>query len=287
MPLISSCSRSTHHHLGSPVRLPAVRTIYGTVAVCMALLLMSGPGWSDTGNRQTTAKGTIVAAGFGYQLGGVSTITVRTYDAVSGEVLSDDTFELNVKEEGTRSRPGRDRIFAGGVGLGATDLSDFVLRVYDAGTGSFQWEGRLNLSPQDGSGGGRPVSTVVPRWATVTQIHAVEKDLRQPSFLLRAVDSTTGGLVWEDEFSTNGAATEGVRRIVNRVATPGEEAVNLSRTFDFTIRMFDAGGQGILWEDQIGQRTPEEDAYETVDDQAQVLPAWPGSGEEDFRPQEI
>lgn len=287
MPPISWFSQPSRHHQDLPIRRRLSGAITRAATLCGVLLLMSGQSWSQTGNIQRPHQGTIVAAGFGYQIGGLSTITVKMYDAVSGEVLSDDTFELNVKEEGYRTHPGQDRIFAGGVGLDATDLSNFVLRVYDASTGTFQWEGRLNLSPQDGSGGGLPVSTLIPRRATVTRIHAVDSPLRQPSFLVRALDSTTGGLVWEDEFSTNAAGAGRIERTINRFTTPGGEAAPVSRTFDLTIRMFKADGHGVLWEDQFGQEAPEEEAHETVDDQAHVLPAWPRLGEEQRTPQEI
>ena len=112
------------------------------VAVVLGLSFSIGQAWGEIG---TEDKRAIVAAGFGYQIGTVSTIAVKVYDADSGDILSNETYELAVKEsDGVRSNRGP-RIFAGGVGLGATDLSNFVLRVYDANTGTFQWEGRLNL----------------------------------------------------------------------------------------------------------------------------------------------
>src|SRR2546426_11116876 len=90
---------------------------------------------------------TVVAAGVGYENAETSTITVKTYDAENGAILSDDTYELNVREDAAsaNSQP-RERIFAGGVGLGADGLSAFTLRVYDSATGRFLWEGLLNLS---------------------------------------------------------------------------------------------------------------------------------------------
>jgi hypothetical protein len=239
------------------------------------------------GQIQGASQATIVAAGFGSQIGGLSAITVKTYDPVSGEVLSNETFELNVKEEGSRSHSGQDRIFAGGIGVGATDLSNFVLRVYDAHTGAFQWEGRLNLSPQGGSGAGLPVSTLVPQRATVTRIHAVDNALPQSSFLVRALDTTTGGLVWKDEFSTSGVGTGRVERIAQRSRTPTAGTVEISKTFDLTIRMFTADGQGILWEDQFEQEALEEEAHETLDDHAHILPVWPRLDEEERVPQDI
>ena len=110
------------------------------------LLLVSSQARAQTDIGETAERGTIVAAGFGYQTGDESTITVKVYDAASGEVLSEEVYELNVNEgNSARANSPRTRIFAGGVGLAARDLSDFMVRVYDAKTGRFQWEGRLEV----------------------------------------------------------------------------------------------------------------------------------------------
>lgn len=233
------------------------------------------------------ASGTIVAAGFGYQIGDTSTIAVKVYDAASGRVLSDESFDLNVKEDGP-ARPDSARIFAGGVGPGATDLSNFVLRVYDAKTGAFQWEGQLNLTPKEDPGSGHLVSTVVQRRATVTKVLAPAKAARQPLFHLRAVDSSTGGLVWEDEFSTDGRKLGRFERIANRPLhrTAGEEPA--SRTIDFSIRMVEADGRTVAWEDQFARQEAQDESSSSVpEERAQLLQAWPGFLEEVPDPVEL
>ena len=286
MPLISWFLRSVHHRTAS-IRRRGVETIIGAGTLCVGLLLMTGQSRSEMGQSQEVPQGTMVAAGFGSQIGSLSAITVKTYDAATGEVLSNETFELNVKDEGHGSHSGEDRIFAGGIGVGVTDLSNFVLRVYDAHTGAFQWEGRLNLSPQQRSIAGLSVSTLVPRRATVTRIRDSDTPLPRSSFLVRARDTTTGGLVWTDEFSTSGAGAGRIERIARRLMTPMGATVEASRTFDLTIRMFAADGQGVLWEDQFEQESLEEEAHETVDDHAHMLPAWPRLDEGDPIPHDI
>ena len=259
----------------SRLRLRRLSAISWIVSAGLCLSLVHGQAWGQVTAVQKEGKAPIVAAGFGYQIGGTSTITVKVYDAATGEVLSDDTYDLNVKEESSaRSTTSQGRIFAGGVGLGATDLSNFVLRVYDAQTGKFQWEGQLNLMPSNGPGAGQMVSTVVPRRATVTKVLATTSAPRQPSYLLRALDSSTGGLLWEDEFSTDGRSARG-ERIANRLIGLDTKAPEASHTFDFRIRMFDPSGRAVLWEDQVEQQEVEEEAHEAVDDHAQMLPAWP------------
>jgi hypothetical protein len=276
MSLFPSRSQSLHKNPHWPdSRLHGLLRIYwvGSICLTMTVLLISTQGWSQMVAQETPA-GTIVAAGFGYQSGEISTITVKVYDAVSGEVLTDDAFDLDVKEEGSGAHSGQERIFAGGVGLGATDLSNFVLRVYDAKSGQFQWEGQLNLKPNDGSGRRQMVSNVNPRHATITKIHSREASGPQPSFLLRALDPSTGGLLWEDEFSTDGASPGQGHRVANRLMAQGGNTAD-SRTFDFRIRMRDISGREILWEDQVVKEEADEATPEAADDQAHMLPAWP------------
>ena len=117
----------------------------------------------------------VVAAGVGYENAETSTITVKTYDAETGAILSDETYELNVREDAASadSQPS-ERIFAGGVGPGADGLSAFTLRVYDSATGRFLWEGLLNLSAgdQESSSTHRVVAHLVAPQATVTQVRS-------------------------------------------------------------------------------------------------------------------
>ena len=73
------------------------------VAVVLCLSCSIGPAWGEIGTEE---KRTIVAAGFGYQIGAVSTIAVKVYDAESGDILSNEIYELAVKEsDGARTEP--------------------------------------------------------------------------------------------------------------------------------------------------------------------------------------
>ncbi|MBX3331074.1 MAG: hypothetical protein KF722_11770 [Nitrospira sp.] len=240
--------------------------------VAVVLSLSFSQAWGAIG---TEDKRAIVAAGFGYQIGTVSTIAVKVYDSESGEILSNETYELSVKEsDGVRSNHGP-RIFAGGVGLGATDLSNFVLRVYDANTGVFQWEGRLNLVQPDWKAGGKVVSTALLRQAIVTRVHIVEATTEQPVFLLSAMDAVTGMLVWEDEFTTVSTRIPLAQLIAGRSIRPASTSPASYHTFNFRIRMYDHSGRKVLWEDQLSQMDSDEVPEQSHRDQADMLPAWP------------
>ena len=277
--VLPSCSGRGHvtdRPQGSAYLDPA-KAVSWLGAVVLCLLFSIGQAWGETGAE---GKKTIVAAGFGYQIGTASTIAVKVYDAESGVILSDDVYELSVKENDGVTSSRRPRVFAGGVGLGATDLSNFVLRVYDANTGVFQWEGRLNLVQPDGKAEGKLVSTVLPRHAIITNVQSVEPTIEEPVFLLRAMDLATGMLVWEDEFTTARMKIPRAQLIAGPSLQPESSPPANSHAFNFSIRMYDPSGKKVLWEDQLSQRESDEGPEQSHSDQADLLPSWPNFSQE-------
>lgn len=227
--------------------------------------------WSADQTISTAAKSRkIVAAGFGFQDTESSSITVKTYDAQSGEVLSADTYELDIKDDGPPSSHPRTRIFAGGVGVGSEGLSEFILRVYDAANGQFLWEGRLNLGVSSSEFGATPVVAQIQPRAAITRIANRTTSGGQPYFVLRAINPQTGQIIWADEFSTEaGARVEYISRsIIGMTGTA-------PRDIDFRIMMPDDAGRRLLWEDKVVP-LEENDAVVPSDD---ATDTWPGQSQ--------
>lgn len=266
----------------------ARQTFYVAVAGC----IMIGLSLPRTALAEDQLSGIpvnprmVVAAGVGYENAETSTITVKIYDAEYGAILSEETYELNVRDDAASagSQP-RERIFAGGVGPGGDGLSAFTLRVYDATTGQFLWEGLLNLNGdnQESNSTHRIVAHLVTPQATVTRVHSRGAVDGQPHFFLRAVDSTTGQLVWTDHFLAGTgrlARTEPVSRaIVGRT----EELAGPSHQIEFRIRMGDDQDRKILWEDTIEPTLEEAGEVVGHDATAENLPAWRGAGPEEMK----
>jgi len=222
----------------------------------------------------------VVAAGVGYEDAETSIITVKTYDAANGEILSNDTYELNVREDvaSADSQP-RERIFAGGVGTGADGLSEFTLRVYDAATGRFLWEGLLNLNVgnQESDPARRVVAHLGAPQATVTKVRTRSAVVGQPQFFLSTIDLLTGQLVWTDHFSAGAGGLARPERISRAVVDQTEGSI-LSQLIEFRIRMMDDRGQKILWEDTIEPTVEEIDLADSHDAAAENLPVWRSEG---------
>ena len=231
----------------------------------------------------------VVAAGVGYENAETSTITVKTYDAENGAILSDETYELNVREDvaSAGSQP-RERIFAGGVGPGADGLAEFTLRVYDAATGRFLWEGLLNLNVSNQESGStyRVVAHLAPQ-ATVTQVRSRGAIDGQPQFFLRALDPATGQLVWTDQFSAGAGRFARAEPVSRAVVGQTEWLAAPSQQIEFRIRMLNERDRQILWEDTIEPTVDETDVAAGHDAAAENLPAWRGEGPEEMKREAI
>jgi hypothetical protein len=266
-------------------------------AFCGALIAcaMIGSGlpltaWTADLSSFAPVTRTVVAAGVGYENAETATITVKTYDAENGAILSDETYDLNVREDSasTGSQP-RERIFAGGVGPGDDGLSAFTLRVYDAATGQFLWEGLLNLSVgnQESASTHRVAARLVAPQATVTQVHSRGAIDGQPQFFIRAVDSVTGQLAWADHFSTGANRVAHAERVSRAVVGQTEGLEAPSQQIEFRIRMMDDRGRKVMWEDTIEPAVEETDMAARHDAAAENLPVWHGEGPEEVKKEAI
>jgi hypothetical protein len=232
---------------------------------------------------------TVVAAGVGYENAETSTITVKTYDAENGEILSDETYELNVREDAASaaSQPS-ERIFAGGVGSGADGLSEFTLRVYDAATGRFLWEGLLNLSAgNQESGSTHQVVALLAPQATVTQVRSLGAIDGQPQFFLRALDPATGQLVWTDQFSAGAGRFAQAEPVSRAVVGQTEWLAAPSQQIEFRIRMLNDRDRQIMWEDTIEPSVEETEVAVGHDATAENLPPWRGEGLDEMKGETI
>ena len=227
--------------------------------------------------QSPTAHPAVLAAAFGFQAAGSSTITVRTYDAPTGAILSEDSFDVNVKEEGVAEHDeNRGRIFAGGIGTDAEGKSNFMLRVYDAETGRFLWEGQLNLLKLGEGGMTRASAALIPNSHVVVQPAATVQKPLQTLFSVRAVNPTTGGLVWQDQFapgSRNRAKGEGVLFDMPRMRPIHEE---IGHIFDLVVRTYDRTSGTLLWEDSFEQldRIEEPAGEPEIHAYPQAIPSW-------------
>lgn len=270
----------------------ARRVFCGAFIAC-AMIGSSLPltAWTaDLSSLALVKPRTVVAAGVGYENAESAKLTVKTYDAENGAILSDETFELDVREDtaSADSEP-RERVFAGGVGPGADGLSAFTLRAYDAATGKFLWEGLLNLSAgiQESGSTRQIVAHLVAPKAMVTQVRSRGLIDGQPQFFIRAVDSATGQLAWTDHFSAGASTFARTEHVSRAIVGQTEGLATPPQQIEFRIRMMDDRGRQVIWEDTIEQAVEETEMATRHDAAAETLPVWSGGMPEEMNRESI
>jgi hypothetical protein len=266
-------------------------TVHTVIVGTVIGLSLPLTAWTaDLSSRVQVKPRAVVAAGIGYENAETSKLRVKTYDAESGEILTDETFDLDVREdEASMDSAPRERIFAGGVGPGGDGLSSFTLRVYDAAIGTFLWEGLLNLTDGNQEAGfSYQVSAhlVAPRARVTRSSNQVSFD-SQPQFLLCAVDLTTGQPTWADYFLAGVGTFARTERVNRAVMSQTEGLATTSQRIEFRIRMMDDHGRQVLWEDMIEPTIEESNVTASHDAAAETLPVWVSEGTEEMKRESI
>jgi len=170
---------------------------------------------------------------------------VRAYDAETGRLLWESIHTsfcraLAIATDG-------ERVLVAGQGSAALD--DFLVQSYDADTGEFLWEDRTfvgtgfdNAAIAVDTEGKLAFIVGWVRWVPGTQ--------NQEAFLIRAYDSKTGELRWEDQFPS---ATKCLCHARDVVADKGRVFAVGHSTFGnpWFVRAYDASRGDILWHDEF------------------------------------
>ncbi len=244
----------------------------------IGLLMWTGQGWGGEHPSGFHADTPVLAAGFGFQAGGESIIVIRTYDARTGQVLSEESFDLAVIEDGApTSGQTTGRIFAGGIGGGGSingeGLSKFLLRVYDAQTGSFLWEGQLNLTTGGEGETAKPIARLIRPTVALKRTANESGAAILPYYLVRALDPNTGSMVWQDQFALTGSG-RGAGKPTRYRLVPAAALRNLDHAFQFMVSAYDRTSEILLWVDTF--ESLEQEAAPEEEEHASVLPLWPG-----------
>lgn len=199
--------------------------------------------------------------------------TVRAYNAQTGALDWEDTFDYGGLDEAFAIAVGGGRVVAIGGGVNASGNEDIILRAYDANNGTVLWTrivdqgadeegqflaihgGRVFMAAL-GNGGETPcVASISP--AALNPPGAYRGDC---DFLVRAYDLATGKLVWSNQMNIGGdfdvayyIAVDGSTVAAVGIGTPYgstcQPDVGAGGNCDWLVRMYDARTGFPLWGD--------------------------------------
>jgi hypothetical protein len=214
----------------------------------------------------------VVAVGFGYQRGNTSLIRIRTYDAETGDLLSEERFDLNVVgEDPTKTESNGDRVFAGAAYLDSRTITEFPMRVYDARSGAYLWQGNLNFVTTDSADPRQQTSARI--WSRPFLRFVGEGTLPtvESSLIVQAVDRLSGQPVWRQLFTPKKEHSE---RVALESQADRTETETDNRDYEVIVRSYDRETKELVWTDRLSTSDVIEVSGEEPE-RAQLIPSWP------------
>ena len=143
------------------------------------------------------------------------------------------------------------RLVTAGLGIKTAEVSSFILRSYDAHTGSLVAEDEFDLTVDEDS-----AAAIA---AGAGRVYAVGSGVNPDgrlSLLVRAYDAKTGQLLWEDDLNPRSSAeSEGTAtRTAGQRRFPAEKTDSRASTMyqpSFTVQAVNARTGEIVWQDEF------------------------------------
>ena len=164
-----------------------------------------------------------------------------------GDLLWEDQFDrAGGGDQAVAVAVDRNSVFTAGVG-GTPGNWDFLVRAYNAKTGSLRWEDEF-----DEAGGTDSASAIILKGNRVFAAGGVTNAAGNTDILVRAYNAETGALLWEDQYDKAGGSdrTLDITVMGNRVFLAGR-VTNAAGNNDYLVRAYNSESGALLWEDQL------------------------------------
>jgi hypothetical protein len=188
----------------------------------------------------------VYAGGRADNVSGRSEWVVRTYDSSTGDLVWQDRFGVDGKDEGAFAVAVTGNVlFVSGGASNPLIAGDWLVRAYDAGTGEVLWGDQL------GAPDGFFVSLSIAARDGRVFAAGIGKTLAASDWIVRAYDAVSGDLLWEDRFDT-GLGEGAVSIIANEsgvfatggIASPAEGNA-------MVVKSYDPADGDVRWEDRV------------------------------------
>lgn len=194
----------------------------------------------------TAAEGRVFAAGR-VGTGNNVDFLVRAYDAATGTLLWEDQLDLaELHDEARGIAVDQGRVFVAGIATGADKNTDFLVRTYEAATGALLWQDQFDPAGRDDE-----ANTLTVAGERVFVVGRAGKEVGNSDWLVRTYDTTTGALLWQEQFDLARDGEKASAVVIDRgsVFVAGE-GTNAAGDQDFLVRAYEAASGTLLWADQ-------------------------------------
>jgi hypothetical protein len=231
-------------------------------------------GHNDVAFALAVGEAQVFAAGFGTNAAGNQDFLIRAYDAKTGALLWEDQVDQAGFDETAFALAVREgQVFAAGSGQRAAGNEDFLVRAYEAKSGTLLWEDQV-----DPAGGFDGVNALAVARGRLFAAGFVTNAAGNFDVLLRAYKAKTGTLLWEDQVDKAGSDDAALALTVREgqvfIAGFGTTAAG---NFDVLVRAYQAKTGTLVWEDQVDKAGLDDAALALAAGGGQVVAAGVGT----------
>jgi outer membrane protein assembly factor BamB len=186
--------------------------------------------------------GTVFVAGTTHAAGGIFACLVRAYDVRNGRVFWESTASVLCRAQAIAT-DGRHVLVAG---IGGPFPDDYVVQAYDAETGAALWRDRTFVST-GADNEAVAVDTERRRAFAAGWVRWLPGVGEQQAFLVRAYETDTGVLDWEDQFPAPRPFSQQHARDI--AASKGRVIAVGVGSGTWLVRAYDAKQGHLVWSD--------------------------------------
>ncbi len=191
----------------------------------------------------------IFAAGYGYTARPdfIQQFIVRAYNSRTGQLEWEDGFSnggIDTNQADAIAAQSN-MVFAAGTGETNENKDEFIVRAYNSKTGSVKWSDNY-----DAGGGSNRANAIAAKSNMVFAVGEGDNIIGVCQFIVRAYNSKTGALTWDDQFETGfGGGANAIAVDSNKVyvagSACGDDCVGL-----FVVKVYNANTGELLWSDE-------------------------------------
>ncbi len=193
----------------------------------------------------------VFAAGYGYTARPdfIQQFVIRAYNAKTGQLSWDDGFSNGGVgiNQALAVTAHSEMVYAAGMGETNENKTEFIVRAYNSKTGILKWSDNY-----EAGGGSNKANAITASNNIVYAAGEGDNITGVCQFIVRAYDSQTGSLVWNDQFDTGflGGGANAIAIDANNLYVAGtacgDECVG-----EFVVRSYNSKTGELLWSDEF------------------------------------
>lgn len=146
------------------------------------------------------------------------------------------------------------------------------MRVYDAQSGAYLWQGNLNFVTADSGDPRQQTALRMTARSFLRRVGDTAPPAVESRLIVQAVDRLTGQPIWRQLFSPKKERSERVT-LESQADRPEAEPDNCE--YEVIVRSYDRETEQLVWTDRLSTSDVLDEVSEDEAERAQLIPGWP------------